>query len=271
MREIKKQVGASILDPSTVMSRDLAIPPPPQDQSGLTKQVRQKIEEEFPNASVLFSYPFIVIAGAKPPPTPKSINNLIVEFYDDMRDFKYAPGKGGNPTIKDPVEKKLPYSHSIFPSFDVPEAVIDILCDVLGIELCSLAVYLHILVVEVNEKDYDLHKLPGKVAGRSTLRGIKGHTWGKKRVECPRKKVPTKVPTGLVVDDHNYSSDSLSPGVKVCGKFQSYIKRCDDPEYLYFRRTHHCCRTGMEGRRVHCFLPGHVTRNRHDYKTISSL
>ena len=81
------------MDPSIVIPRDLSIPPPPQDQSGLTKEVRQKIEEQFPNASVLFSYPFIVIAGAKPPTNPISINNLIVEFYDDMQDFKYAPGE----------------------------------------------------------------------------------------------------------------------------------------------------------------------------------
>ena len=217
MHEIKKRSTASTMDPSIVIPRDLSIPPPPQDQSGLTKEVRQKIEEQFPNASVLFSYPFIVIAGAKPPTNPISINNLIVEFYDDMQDFKYAPGEGGNPTIKDPVAKELPYSHSSFPSFDALDAIIDVLGDALGIEICSLAVYLHVLVVEVNEKDYDLHKLPGKVAGRSTLWGIKGNTWGKKCADFPRKKVPT----GLVVDDSNYKSDGLSPGVKVCGKFKA--------------------------------------------------
>jgi len=99
----------------------------------------------------------------------------------------------------------------------VLDAIIDVFCNALGIEICSLGVYLHVLVVEVNEKDYDLDKLPGKVAGRSTLWGIKGNTWGKKRTERPRKKVPA----GLVVDDHNYSSDGLSPGVKVCGKFKA--------------------------------------------------
>ena len=215
MREIKKQPAAPTVDPSIVARRDLSIPPPPQNQSGLTKDIRQKVEELFPNASILFNYPFIVIANAKPPTDPISINNLIVEFYDNLEDFKYAPGKGGNPSIKDPVAKELPYSHASFPSFDALDAIINVLGDALGIEICSLAVYLYVLVVEVDEKDYDLHKLPGKVAGRSTLWGIKGDTWGKKRADFPRKRVPP----GLV-DDSNYKDEGLSPGVKVCGKFK---------------------------------------------------
>jgi hypothetical protein len=132
-----------------------------------------------------------------------------LSFTIHIEDFKYAPGKGGNPAIKDPVPKDLPYTHSRFPSFDALDAIINVLGDTLGIEICSLAVYLHVLVVEVDENDYDLHKLPGKVAGRTALWGIKGNTWGK------------KVPTGLVVDSSDYTNDGLFPGIKLCGKVKA--------------------------------------------------
>ena len=216
MREIKKAFAAPTVDP-IVIPRDLSTPPPTQEKSGITKEVRRKVEEQFPNASILFNYPFIIIAGVKPPSNPITINNLVVEFYNNIRDFKYAPGEGGNPTIKDPVAYELPYNHSRFPSFEALDPIMDVLGDALGIEICSLAVYLYVLVVEVNEKDFDLRKLPGKVAGRSTLWGIKGNLWGKKRADTPRKQVPADP----VFDDSDYTNDGLSPAVKLCGKLNA--------------------------------------------------
>lgn len=206
------------VEPPLIVPRDITRRPSPQNQVNLTRDDRQKIEEEFPGATVLYSYPFIIIGGGTAPKNPVSAKGLIFEFYDSIKDFHYAPGQTGNPMVQDPVPDRMPYDNKRFPQFKQIDALLQKVSSELKIRIHSMAAYIHLLVIEVSEDDYDLEKLPGKVAGRIALWGVYKTVWGVKLAQTiPRKK--STMPSS--VDDSDYVMDGLSPGVKVCGRLRA--------------------------------------------------
>ena len=86
----------------------------------------------------------------------------------------------------------------------------------LGIQLRSMAVYLHFLVFEVDESDFDLSKLPGKVGGRISCWGIYGTVWNLDSAHMQRSNDP-QTEGG---DETDYRPD-LQPGIKLCGEVQA--------------------------------------------------
>lgn len=191
---------------------------PLQKEVYLTDEDWKVLRANFPTATCIqYSYPFIVICGTVPPPEPITVKGLIVEFYNDISEFQYCPGEVGNPTIKDPLPAWDRPVDRRMDTFESIEGVLLQLSVVMGIEIHSLTTYLHLLIIEVDDKDFNVDVLPGKVAGRITMWGTFGSLWGQKMATATRAKDPASS-SG---DNTNYISSGLSPGVKVCGNGMS--------------------------------------------------
>jgi hypothetical protein len=109
----------------------------------------------------------------------------------------------------------MPYDNKRFPQIMQIDALLQKVSSELKIRIHSMAAYIHLLIMEVSEGDYDLENLPGKVAGRTALWGVYGTLWGEKLAQTIPRKKSTTPPS---VDDSDYVMDGLSPGVKVCGR-----------------------------------------------------
>ena len=197
--------------------RDLQASVPLQNTVKITADDWKALKDTFPYTTCIqYSYPFVVICGVTPPIEPIAVKNLIVEFYDHIDEFVYCPGVGGNPALADPLPRWSEMPDRRLDTFSSIRSARTTLASVLGITICAMSTYLHLLVVEVFEKDYHLDSLPGIVGGRITMWVVYGATWGDNmahsRVKDPRSS------TG---DDADYLSMGLCPGVKVCGMARS--------------------------------------------------
>ena len=200
-----------------ITARNSHMKTPAQREVGFTKDEWDYIHRCFPAATCIqYSYPFFVICGTTPPVDPISIKGLIVEFYDDIEEFKYCPGLGGNPTVPDPLPR-WPKPYQKFDGFESIQNVCVELSSKLGIPIYSITTYLHLLVIEVHSSNYDLAILPGKVGGRIAMWSVYGETWGKPFSDVPRMKDPA-CRSG---DNTDYVFDGLCPGIKVCGHTMS--------------------------------------------------
>ena len=205
--------SSSIPPKSIIHPRDLKARIPLQNQVKLTDDDWKTLRQAFPHASCIqYSYPFIVICGVKPPVEPIGVKNLIVEFYDHIDEFVYCPGTGGNPALADPLPRWSEMPDRKLDTFTSIKSARTSLANALGITICAMSTYLHLLVVEVNEKDYDLDALPGIVGGRITIWTIYGTIWGGSMAHSRAKD-----PRSSTGDDTDYLSVGLCPGVKVCG------------------------------------------------------
>ena len=81
-----------------------------------------------------------------------------------------------------------------------------------GIPLRTMAWYLHVVVIEVDEEFLDLDKLPGKVGGRIACWGAYGQIW-KWQLHAQRRKDPH-----IVGEDNSDYRPDLTPGIKICGE-----------------------------------------------------
>jgi hypothetical protein len=188
---------------------------PLQTEVYLTAEDWKVLHANFPTATCIqYSYPYIVICGTVPPPEPITVKGLLVEFYNDISEFQYCPGEVGNPTVKDPLPKWVPPMNRRIDAFESIERIRLQLSAVMHIEIHSLTTYLHLLIIEVDNKDFNVEVLPGKVAGRIAMWGIFGSLWG-------QKPTAEKNPASSSGDNANYLSAGLSPGVKVCGESMS--------------------------------------------------
>lgn len=95
--------------------------------------------------------------------------------------------------MQDPVPGHcMPYDNKRFPQIMQIDALLQKVSSELKIRIHSMAAYIHLLIMEVSEGDYDLENLPGKVAGRTALWGVYGTLWGEKLAQTiPRKKSTT--------------------------------------------------------------------------------
>jgi len=76
-REARKASLNIDVEPPLIVPRDTTRHPPPQSQVNLTRTDRQKIQNEFPGATILYSYPFIVVGDGTAPKNPVSAKGLI--------------------------------------------------------------------------------------------------------------------------------------------------------------------------------------------------
>ena len=167
------------IPPNIIHPRDLKARVPLQNEVKFTGDDWKTLRHAFPHASCIqYSYPFIVICGMKPPVEPIAVKNLIVEFYDNIDEFMYCPGIGGNPALADPLPRWSEMPDRRLDTFTSIKSARTSLASALGITICAMSTYLHLLVVEVNEKDYDWDRLPGIVGGRITMWAVHGTTWG---------------------------------------------------------------------------------------------
>src|SRR5215471_19127605 len=202
---------------SIIQPRDLKARIPLQNQVKFTGDDWKTLREAFPDATCIqYSYPFIIICGVKPPVEPISVKNIIVEFYDHIDEFMYCPGIGGNPSITDPLPRWLETEHRRLDTFTSIESVRISLANALGITICAMSTYLHLLVVEVAEKDYNLDTLPGIIGGRITLWAVYGTLWADSMAQSRAKD-----PRSSSGDDTDYFPLDLCPGIKVCGTERS--------------------------------------------------
>jgi hypothetical protein len=171
--------SSSIPTNNIVHRRDLKARIPSQNEAKFTGDDWKMLRHAFPHASCIqYSYPFIVICGVKPSMEPVGVKNLIVEFYDHIDGFKYCPGAGGNPALADPLPRWPEMPDRRLDTFTSIKAARTCLSSALGITIYAMSTDLHLLVVEVNENDYDLDTLPGIVGGRITLWAVYGTMWG---------------------------------------------------------------------------------------------
>ena len=111
------------------------------------------------------------------------------------------------------IPSKTRFEHSKhLPAFDELDARMDELERKVGIPLRTMALYLHVVVIEVDEEFLDLDKLPGKVGGRIACWGAYGQVW-MWQSHAQRRKDPQIVGE----DDSDYKPD-LGPGIKICGE-----------------------------------------------------
>ena len=113
-----------------------------------------------------------------------------------------------------PLEKRFERSKCL-PTFDELDARMDELERKVGIPLRTMALYLHLVVIEVDEEFLHLDKLPGKVGGRIACWGVYGQVW-KWQSHAQRRKDPQVVGE----DDSDYKPD-LGPGIKIRGEIGS--------------------------------------------------
>jgi hypothetical protein len=202
---------------SIIQLRDLKAPIRLQNQVKFTDDDWKTLRQAFPDATCIqYSYPFIIICGAKPPVEPISVKNIIVEFYDHIDQFMYCPGVGGNPSLADPLLRWSEMPDRQLDTFTSIKSARTSLANVLGITICAMSTYLHLLVVEVNEKDYRLDSLPGIVGGRIALWAVYGTLWGDSMARSCGKD-----PRSSSGDDTDYLPVDICPGVKVCGMERS--------------------------------------------------
>ena len=197
---------------SIVRPRDTSLQIPSTMDVAFTQEDWDEVHRVFPDATIiLYSYPFCVICGVTPPNEPVSVKGLITEFYDNIEEYSYLPCDCGNPLIPDPLEKRFERSKHL-PAFDELDARMDELEHKVGIPLRTMALYHHVVVIEVDEEFLDLDKLPGKVGGRIACWGAYGKVW-KWQLHAPRRKGPQIVGE----DDLDYKLD-LGSGSKICGE-----------------------------------------------------
>src|SRR5579859_1333181 len=147
--------SSSIPANNIVHLRDLKARIPLQNEAKFTGDDWKMLRHAFPHASCIqYSYPFIVICGVKPSVEPIGVKNLIVEFYDHIDGFMYCPGAGGNPALADPLPRWPEMPDRRLDTFTSIKAARTSLSSALGITICAMSTYLHLLVVEVNENDY---------------------------------------------------------------------------------------------------------------------
>ena len=103
-----------------IIPRDFKMKISAQQEIASRKEEREHIHKCFPTATCIqYIYLYVIICRVMPPVEPISIKGLIVEFYHDIKQFKYCPGQGGNPTIPDPLPRwKRPYDR-----FDAFESI----------------------------------------------------------------------------------------------------------------------------------------------------
>src|SRR5271169_5238493 len=197
---------------SIVRPRDTSLQIPSTMDAAFTNEDWDEVHRVFPDATmILYSYPFCVICGITPPNEPVSVKGLITEFYDNIEQYSYLPCDCGNPLVPDPLEKRFEPSQHL-PAFDELDARMDELEHKVGIPLRTMALYLHVVVIEVDEEFLDLDKLPGKVGGRIACWGAYGQVWNW-QLHAQRRKDPQIVGE----DDSDYKPD-LGPGIKICGE-----------------------------------------------------
>src|SRR5271170_4707496 len=200
---------------SLVRHRNMSFPIPSSADSILTEDDYEEIYRVFPDATIIQeSYPFCVIGGATPPESPVSVKGLITEFWDNIDEFQYVPCDLGSPTLPDPMSSRIDFEE--YPDCDGLNSYMNEIELALGIQLRSMAVYLHFVVFEVDESDFDLNKLPGTVGGRIACWGIDGTVWNLNSAHTQRSNDP-QTEGG---DETDYRPD-LQPGIKVCGEVQA--------------------------------------------------
>ena len=128
----------------------------------------------------------------------------------------YCPGTGGNPALADPLPRWSEMPDRRLDTFMSIKSARTSLASALGITICAMSTYLHLLVVEVDEKDYDFDTLPGIVGGRIAMWAVYGTIWGDNMAHSRAKD-----PTSSTSDDTDYLPMGLCPGVKVCGMEKS--------------------------------------------------
>lgn len=202
---------------STIHLRDLNARIPLQKEVKFSRDDWKTLRNEFPQANCIqYSYPFIIICGVNPPVKPIAFKSLIMEFYNDIDEFLYCPGVGANPRIRDPLPHWPEMPDRRLDTFASIKYARTSLSDALGIKICAMSTFLHLLIAEVEERDYDLDALPGIVAGRITLWIVYGTAW-ENNVAHLRMNDPGR-PTG---DDTDYRPVGLCPGIKVYGMKKS--------------------------------------------------
>jgi len=200
---------------SIVRRRDPSTPIPSTMDAAFTNEDWDEVHRVFPDATmILYSYPFCVICGVTPPDEPVSVKGLITEFYDNIEEYSYLPCDFGNPLVPDPLEKPFERSKH-FPNFDELDARRDELERKVGIPLRTMSLYLHAVVIEVDEEFLDLDKLPGKVGGRIACWGAYGQVW-KWELHAHERNDPQIVGG----DDSDYKP-GMGPGIKICGEIGS--------------------------------------------------
>jgi hypothetical protein len=200
---------------SLVRHRNMSFPIPSAADSILTKDDYEEIHRVFPDATIIQeSYPVCVIGGATPPESPVSVKGLITEFWDDIDEFQYVPCDLGNPTLPHPMSSRIDFEE--YPDCDGLNSYMNEIELTLGIQLRSMAVYLHFVVFEVDESGFDLNKLPGTVGGRIACWGMYGTVWNLDFAHAQRSNDP-QTEGG---DDTDYRPD-LQPGIMLCGQVQA--------------------------------------------------
>ena len=200
---------------SLVRHRNMSFPVPSPADTIFTEDDYKEIYRVFPDATIIQeSYPFCVIGGATPPESPVSVKGLITEFWDDIDEFQYVPCDLGTPALRDPMSSCIDSEE--YPDCDDLNSYMDEIELALGIQLRSMAVYLHFVVFEVDEPDFDLNKLPGTVGGRIACWGIYGTVWNLDSAHTQRSKDPQTEGH----DETEYTPD-LQPGIKLCGEVQA--------------------------------------------------
>jgi hypothetical protein len=169
-RQVRKSTKSKDSAP-LIVPRPKSHVPPLQKMISLTVDDLEAVKDYFGVSEAMYSYLFLIIAGADPPESPITVKNLIVEFYSKLNDFRYAPGEGGNPTVPDPIpeHQRIHYDGIQFPTVSGLEAIISSLSASLNLFVESVAVYLHLLIVELDIEELELNRLPGRVAGRIVL------------------------------------------------------------------------------------------------------
>jgi hypothetical protein len=142
-----------------------------------------------------------------------------VEFYDHIDEFAYCPGIGENPSFGDPLPRWSEMEDRRLDSFTSIKSASISLANVLGITICAMSTYLHLLIVEMAEKDYHLDPLPGMVGGRITLWAVYGTLWAESIAQSHAKG-----PRSSSGDDTDYIPLDLCPGIKVCGTERSELE-----------------------------------------------
>jgi len=203
--------------PNLIFKREDAPPLPDAKDVFITQSEWESIRATFSEAtSLMFHYPYFVIIGQTPPSEPISIKGLIVEFYDKPEQYCLVPGQWGSPVVPDPLPR-VPWTLRILPSPNELKAMTEELESALGIHILTLSFYLARFVIEVEEHEFDVSRLPAIIAGHHAYWGTRGNLWGFTEYASPRKISPD--PETDIVDDSEYSP--IHPGIKVSGRIRS--------------------------------------------------